>query len=80
MAQVAFVLSEIEKSPEKYPIIKSQTRRTLLHRFPYGIFYLVSTFLFDRSKRKVCKRKNRPASSPPTHSGCGLPGFLPIFI
>jgi plasmid stabilization system protein ParE len=27
--------------PEAYPVIKRQTRRALVHRFPYGLFYRI---------------------------------------
>ena len=34
-------LSKISRNPEQYPIIHKALRRTLVRRFPYGIFYKV---------------------------------------
>ncbi|MBI5570902.1 MAG: type II toxin-antitoxin system RelE/ParE family toxin [Desulfomonile tiedjei] len=34
-------LSKILRSPEMYAVVHRNTRRFLIRRFPYGIFYLV---------------------------------------
>lgn len=33
-------LGSIQGNPERYPIIYQGVRRALLHRFPYGIFFI----------------------------------------
>jgi len=33
-------LSSIQRNPEMYPIIYKNIRRCLVHRFPYGVFYI----------------------------------------
>ena len=40
-AEVARVLAAIERSPQQFPIIRGQTRRALVHRFPFAVFYVV---------------------------------------
>ncbi|MCL2647819.1 MAG: type II toxin-antitoxin system RelE/ParE family toxin [Phycisphaerales bacterium] len=32
-------IEEIEKNPQRWPILKKQIRRRLVGRFPYGILY-----------------------------------------
>jgi toxin ParE1/3/4 len=34
-------LAKILRSPEMYPVVHKNTRRFLIRRFPYGIFYLL---------------------------------------
>jgi plasmid stabilization system protein ParE len=41
LAEVALVLERIERMPESFAIVRSQTRRALLHRFPYAVFYVL---------------------------------------
>jgi plasmid stabilization system protein ParE len=41
LAEVALVLERIERMPEAFAIVRSQTRRALLHRFPYAVFYVL---------------------------------------
>jgi toxin ParE1/3/4 len=41
LAQVRTVLDAIESSPARFPFIHRQTRRALVRRFPYGIYYRV---------------------------------------
>lgn len=31
----------LEQPPEIYPIVHRQTRRTVLHRFPFGLYYKI---------------------------------------
>ncbi len=33
-------LSSIQRDPKMYPIVHENVRRCLIHRFPYGIFYV----------------------------------------
>lgn len=37
----AYVLEAIQESPNRYPVIYRQTRRAVIQRFPYSIFYRV---------------------------------------
>jgi len=39
-AEVARLLTAIEAGPERYPIIRGETRRALVHRFPYAVFFV----------------------------------------
>ena len=41
LAEVALVLDRIERMPEAHAIIRGQTRRALVHRFPYAVFYIL---------------------------------------
>ena len=41
LAAVQTVLESITINPEIFPIIHRQTRRALLRRFPYGLFYRI---------------------------------------
>lgn len=41
LAAVALVLEHIDENPVAYPIIRGTTRRALVRRFPYAVFYLV---------------------------------------
>src|SRR5215510_4054160 len=41
LAAVAFVLERIEENPLAYPIVRGATRRILVRRFPYSVFYVV---------------------------------------
>jgi plasmid stabilization system protein ParE len=34
-----FALIQIAENPQRYPVIHRGTRRALLKRFPYGVFY-----------------------------------------
>jgi toxin ParE1/3/4 len=33
-------LSSIQRTPELYPVIHKNVRRSLIRRFPYGVFYV----------------------------------------
>ena len=39
--ELALVLGVIAEHPNRFPIIHRDTRRALLHRFPYALFYRV---------------------------------------
>ncbi len=41
LAEVARVLERIEQLPESYAVLRGQTRRALVHRFPYAVFYVL---------------------------------------
>ncbi|HEV8264247.1 MAG TPA: type II toxin-antitoxin system RelE/ParE family toxin [Gemmatimonadales bacterium] len=41
LAEVARVLESIERNPQEYGIIQGQTRRALVRRFPYAVFYII---------------------------------------
>lgn len=41
LAAVAVVLERIEENPMAHPMIRGATRRVLLRRFPYSVFYVV---------------------------------------
>jgi len=36
-------ISRIEEHPESYQRVDDQTKRALLHRFPYAIFYIIES-------------------------------------
>ncbi len=42
LRRVDVVLAEVQRMPERFPVVHAQCRRALLRRFPYGI-YFVST-------------------------------------
>lgn len=39
--EILTTVQSVRTMPEAYPIVKRQTRRALVHRFPYGLFYRV---------------------------------------
>jgi plasmid stabilization system protein ParE len=41
LAEVAQVLDAIERRPEQFPVVQGRTRRALVRRFPFGVFYIV---------------------------------------
>lgn len=41
LAEVAYTFSQVEDSPERYPVIRGMTRRVLVRRFPYAVFYVL---------------------------------------
>jgi len=36
---VEAVLASIQRTPALYPVVRGRTRRALLRRFPYGVFF-----------------------------------------
>ncbi len=40
-AEVARILQAIERTPEQHSIIRGHTRRALVRRFPYAVFFVV---------------------------------------
>ena len=41
--EVLAVFSTIAEAPLMYPIVHRNTRRALIHRFPFGIYYRIET-------------------------------------
>lgn len=41
LAEVALVLRAIVESPNRFPLLHRDTRRALLRRFPYALFYRI---------------------------------------
>ena len=41
--EVLAVFSTIAETPLMYPIVHRSTRRALIHRFPFGVYYRVET-------------------------------------
>ena len=41
--EVLTTFSTITETPLMYPIVHRNTRRTLIHRFPFGVYYRVET-------------------------------------
>ena len=39
--EVLDALDRIARDPEIYPVIHRRTRRSVVHRFPFGIFYCI---------------------------------------
>lgn len=35
-------LADIAAMPERYPIVHGEARRALLHRFPYGVYFVLT--------------------------------------
>jgi toxin ParE1/3/4 len=44
---VAVALAEIQRMPERFPVVQMQCRRALLRRFPYGIYFVASAELIS---------------------------------
>ncbi|MBI5603539.1 MAG: type II toxin-antitoxin system RelE/ParE family toxin [Deltaproteobacteria bacterium] len=38
---VEAALSSLQRNPALYPVVSKQVRRALIHRFPFGIYYLI---------------------------------------
>jgi plasmid stabilization system protein ParE len=41
LTAVQSALENVVAHPTRYPVVHRETRRVLVHRFPYGIFYRV---------------------------------------
>ena len=50
------MLEVIEAHPERFPIISGRTRRALLRRFPFGVFYILEP---DRVAVTACLHGRR---------------------
>ena len=44
---VDVALAEIQRMPERFPVVQMQCRRALLRRFPYGIYFVDSAELIS---------------------------------
>lgn len=41
LGEVQATVQSVLARPEAYPVVTRQTRRALIHRFPYGLFYRI---------------------------------------
>ncbi|HVH66367.1 MAG TPA: type II toxin-antitoxin system RelE/ParE family toxin [Gemmatimonadales bacterium] len=41
LAEVALILVRIEDGPLQFPVVQGETRRAIVHRFPYAVFFIV---------------------------------------
>ena len=41
LAKIASAVADIAENPERWPVIRLNVRRRLVHRFPYGMLYRV---------------------------------------
>lgn len=39
--EVLIAFTAIAEAPLRYPVVHRNTRRALIHRFPFGVYYLV---------------------------------------
>jgi len=39
--KIETAIQDIGENPERYPVVQSNTRRRLIHRFPYALLYRV---------------------------------------
>jgi len=39
LQKIDLALQDLAQHPERWPVIRGQIRRRLVHRFPYGVFY-----------------------------------------
>ena len=44
---VDVALAEIQRMPERFPVVQMQCRRALLRRFPYGIYFIATAELIS---------------------------------
>ena len=35
--------SRVEEGPERFPVVFREVRRAILHRFPFGVFFIVES-------------------------------------
>ncbi|MBL0175736.1 MAG: type II toxin-antitoxin system RelE/ParE family toxin [Ignavibacteria bacterium] len=47
LAEVAHVFGVIELFPEQHRVVRGATRRALLHRFPYCVYYIFGNDLIS---------------------------------
>ena len=41
LGAVREVFGHVERFPNRFPIVSENTRRAMLHRFPFGVFFVV---------------------------------------
>jgi toxin ParE1/3/4 len=58
-ATLVELLDTIEDDPERFPIIRSRTRRALLRRFPFGVFYVLDADVIAVIACLHCRRDPR---------------------
>ena len=51
LEELELVVQAISESPRRFPVVHRDTRRALLHRFPYAVFYRI---LADRIVAVAC--------------------------
>lgn len=59
LAELAFVLESIESNAELYPILIGRTRRALVRRFPFGVFYIIESGFVAVTACMHCRRDPR---------------------
>lgn len=42
LEEMTLVLDVIAEHPDRFPVVHRETRRALLHRFPYALFYRIT--------------------------------------
>ena len=65
LAAVHATLDTIAESPHRFPVVHRDTRRALVRRFPYGVFYrfvddtvfVVACFHASRDPKRWARRK-----------------------
>jgi len=80
LAMVRSTLRSIEANPEAYPVVHRSTRRGLVRRFPYAIFYrlvddrvLVIACMHARRNPRKWRRRGRSRAGHGMHGGHGSP-------
>jgi hypothetical protein len=41
LSELRATLSRIEEGPSRFPVVIREVRRAILHRFPFGVFFIV---------------------------------------
>ncbi len=41
LEKIASAITDIAENPERWPVIRPNVRRRLVHRFPYGLLYRI---------------------------------------
>ena len=56
---VDVALAEVQRMPERFPVVHEQCRRALLRRFPYGIYFVPTAELISVLARMHARRDPR---------------------
>lgn len=64
MEEISSIIAVIQSEPLRFPVIYGKLRRALVHRFPYGVFFIsqtdaivvVAAMHLARHPRRVYKR------------------------
>ncbi len=59
LAELAFILESIERNAEQYPIATGRTRRALIRRFPFGVFFVIEPDSIAVTACMHCRRDPR---------------------